>query len=95
MIDETPDHRVETHRVHYDPATSATPTEKLVTAVADLEDVAAIELDPLYETIDPDSLDAFVEAGGTTDFGGHVSFEYEGYEVVVHASGLLELRTAD
>lgn len=93
--DDAPERRAETHHVHYDPAADASASELLVRAVADISDTDPLDLEPLYETLSPDTLDDFVESGGRSDVGGHVSFVFEGYHVRVYASGLLEIRPAD
>lgn len=93
--DDAPESRTETHHVHYDPESPVGLSELLVMSVADIADEDPLELEPLYETIDPDTLDDFVESGGTAELDGHVSFAFEGYDVTVHASGLLEIRPAD
>jgi len=92
--DDAPERRAEPHRVHYDPASDVTASELLVTAVADIAAADPLDLDPLYETVDPDMIDDFVGSGGTADVDGHVSFVYEGYAVRVYASGLLEIEPA-
>lgn len=80
-----------THHEHYNPATGANLCETLVLAIADLDDVEPLSLDPLYETVDPEMLDDVVESGGALDLDGYVSFTYAGHRVRVHASGLLEI----
>ena len=85
------DRRANTHYVHYDPGSDATLSATLVRAVADLADEDPLAIDPLYETIDPDTLNEFVGADELPDVAGTVTFTYEGLEVTVHASGLLEL----
>lgn len=92
---DVPKHRTETHHVHYDPKTSIAPSETLVIAVADIADVDPLEMEPLYETVDPDTVNDFVESGGVPDVGGHVEFTFENYDVTVHASGLFEIEPAD
>jgi hypothetical protein len=57
--------------------------------------VDPLELEPLYETLDPDVVNDFVESGGVPDVGGHVEFTFEGYDVTVHASGLFEIKVVD
>jgi len=58
-------------------------SERIVEAVADAKDVSSLELDPLYDVVDPDALDGFFQAGAA----GRIEFIYEGCEVVVHADG--------
>lgn len=53
--------------------------ERVVEAVASVTDVDALDLDPLYETIDPDALELlFVDR-----FAGHLEFRYSGCLVTV------------
>jgi hypothetical protein len=92
---DVPTHRTETHNVHYDPGTPVAPSETLVIAIADVDDVDPLELEPLYDTVDPDVVNDFVESGGVPDVDGHVEFTFEGYDVTVHASGLFEIEPAD
>ena len=89
--DDSTDRRMNTHHVHYDPGGDAAPSVALITAVADLADADPLELPPLYETIDPDTIDEFVGSDELPDVAGTVAFTYEGYEVTVHASGLFEI----
>lgn len=85
------DRRANTRHIHYDPGADATLSDTLVRAVADFDDVDPLELDPLYETIDPDTLNEFVGSDELPDVAGTVTFTFEGYEVTVYASGLLEI----
>jgi hypothetical protein len=69
----------------------------VIEAVAAREGVSPTELpEPLYESIDPDALDALFQVGT-----GRVLFEYLSYEVTVTSDGDVELasreevRTAD
>jgi hypothetical protein len=59
----------------------------IVDVVASVENVPARMLEPLYDTIDPDALDALVAGENPVE----ISFEYEGHTVVVHGDGRLEL----
>lgn len=93
--DDAPDRRTVTHHVHYDPASDASASETLVAAVADIDDTGPLELEPLYETLDPDVIDDFVSSERHSDVGGNVSFAFAGYDVRVHASGLLEIEPGD
>lgn len=93
--DGSTDRRANARYVHYDPGADATPSDTLVTAVADFANSDPLELQPLYETIDPDTLDEFVGGDELPDVGGTISFTYEDFEVTVYASGLLEIYPAD
>jgi len=56
---------------------------QIVEAVAEAKDVSSMDLKPLYETVDPDAIDALFRTGTA----GRVEFVYEGCEVLVHADG--------
>lgn len=56
----------------------------IIEHVAALEETAVCDLPPLYESVDPDLLDAVLESGEVT-----VSFSYCGYAVSVQSDGLL------
>lgn len=89
------DRRANTRHVHYDPGGDATLSDALVRAVADFADADPLELQPLYETVDPETLNEFVGADELPDVAGNLTFTFEGYEVTVYASGLLEIRPAE
>lgn len=89
--DDVSDGRTEARHVHYDPASDAEVSELLVTAIADIDHTDPLKLEPLYETVDPDALDDFVESDTLHDVGGYISFVFAGYDVRVHASGLIEI----
>jgi len=92
---DVPKHRTETHHVHYDPGTPVAPSETLVIAIADVDDVDPLELEPLYETVDPDVVNDFVESGGVPDVGGHVEFTFADHHVTDLASGLFDVRPVE
>jgi len=65
----------------------------VVRAVAAASNTAAIDLPPLYDTVDPDTLDSLFPAGADD---GELRFDYAGYAVVVGANGTVALHeTAD
>lgn len=61
-------------------------SEAVVKAVAREEGVDAENLEPLYEVIDGDALDALFRGGQ-----GQVTFRYAGYEVTVDQLGTVSL----
>ncbi len=69
----------------------------VVDALADANDVDPLELDPLYEAIDPDALDSLFShlVGGDTPRHGTVRFTTNGYEVEVTSSGRVHLTPVD
>ncbi len=62
----------------------------LIEAVASIRDVTATELDPLYETVDPDAIDALCD-GPNTGNPLEISFQYEGCGVNVSSDGRIKL----
>lgn len=58
-------------------------SERVIEEVADAAGVSKLDLDPLYETVDPDALDALFRQGAT----GSITFVYHGHEVVVRGDG--------
>lgn len=85
------DRRPNARHVHYDPGTDATLSDRLVRAIAELDDVDPLELTPLYETIDPETLNEFVGSDELPKVDGTVTFTFEKYDVTVYASGLIEI----
>lgn len=61
------------------------PSEKVIQEVAAKTGTDPLELPPLYETIDPDALDALVESSGES--GLQVEFQYADRHVVVDGTG--------
>jgi len=67
---------------------SASPSAAVVEAVAAAEGWEPAEVpEPLYESIDPDALEALVASVDD----GRISFDYMGYEVTVDADGAVTL----
>ena len=67
------------------------PSTAIVGAVASVEGASPRTLDPLYDSIDPDALDA-LDALVADASRLRVQSEYEGHTVTVDASGRVELR---
>lgn len=61
-------------------------TIQIVTQVADTLDTTPLELDPLYETIDPHSLEQFIAADNAIETG-LFTFTYEGCTISVTKTG--------
>lgn len=68
-------------------ANRRSPSERVVTLVANRADADPLRLPPLYEAIDPDALDAFVR--GVPD--GEVRFRYVGYVITVESTGTVHI----
>jgi len=78
-----------THRSEFFRSTSG----RVVAAVAERKGAEPSELEPLYRTLDPDSLDdLFTEDGDAPDQGvDHLTFDYAGYRVTVSRDGTVDL----
>jgi hypothetical protein len=67
----------------------------IIETVARVKGVDPVALPPLQKHIDVDSLSALFDAGSDdTDHTCYVRFEYAGYDIAVHAGGLLEVTDA-
>jgi hypothetical protein len=65
------------------------PSTAVVTAVAEESDEDPVALSPLYEVVDPDSLDSiFAPVSESTRVPtGSIQFEYHDYSVIIKANG--------
>lgn len=73
-------------------ASGETPVEAVVEAVAAVEAVEPIELDPLYEAIDPDALNHLCAT--QTDSDGdplEVQFSFQGWTIVVRGDETVQV----
>lgn len=61
--------------------------ERLIYAVAEQIDTDPLELPPLYDTIDPELLDAFLAKWD----GGPNDFQYAGLSVRIESNGAIHL----
>lgn len=62
--------------------------ETVVGAIAEELDAEPVELDPIYDAVDPDALaEIFADCGGTSRNAGTVTFESNGCSVTVFATG--------
>ena len=81
-----------TYHVTYDPREES-PGIHIVAAIAAITDTDTVDLDQLDRHVDADALEAIFEP--TRDRRGNhgsLSFAYEGFQVVVHSDGEIELR---
>lgn len=76
-------------RLTFDWTGGESPSQAVVQAVARVSGDDPTAVDPLYDVIDPDSLNALFAGnrGFGNDTSGSVTFSYSGYEVVVEANG--------
>ena len=73
--------------------TEIAPSTAVIELLAEESGQDPIELDPLYETIDPEALDQLIRGNGANphDHILAVSFSYNEYAVVILSGGLVEL----
>lgn len=62
-----------------------TPSNRIIDAVAERTDNDAVDLPPLYDTVDPDALDSLVECMDN----GTITFTYAGLDITVTHDGEL------
>lgn len=62
-------------------------SQRVLARVAELENADPVELEPLYDAIDPEALDRIVDS--IED--GSVQFDYHGYTVTVFHDGSVEV----
>lgn len=85
------DHRIERDELAgesattYERASREQPSEAVVRAVASFTGTPVLDLEPLYEAVDPEHLDALFDDSGTGRGARErtITFEYEGCTVAV------------
>lgn len=65
------------------------PSDAVVDAVSESAGVGPTDIDPLYQSLDPDALDAILSRIGRLHVPSEasVAFSFNGYRVVVKANG--------
>ena len=93
---DTPSGKADAIRAEYD-WTSTTPSTAVVETVAVASDREPTRLEPLYEAIDPDALDALIRSNGVEPVGDGitVTFEVAGQTVTVHGSGAVVVQPVE
>lgn len=93
---ETTDVQAPSYVVTFDPNADDCASDAIVRAIATLRDEDEAALEPLYEVVNPDALDALVaHAQRAADAGTHEFwFTYEGFDVGVRTDGEIRIRTA-
>ena len=73
--------------------TEITPSTAVIELIAEESGQDPTELDPLYESVDPEALDRLISSDGMNphDHTLAVSFSYNEYTVVIQSKGLVEL----
>lgn len=62
-------------------------SETVVGRIAKYEGIDPAELSPLYDVIDPDALDSFINGADRRDTAAEIQFSYHGYTVTVSTDG--------
>ena len=77
----------------FDPDAGERASEAIVSAVAALAGTSPVELEPLYEVVEPDALDSRVEHAQRSDDAGihELWFTYERYDVGVRSDGQIRI----
>lgn len=69
---------------------STSVSESIIEAIAEARDVPPTELmPPLYEAIDPDTLDRLVQS--VTEGRMQLTFEYQSYEIQIKNNDIIEV----
>lgn len=71
----------------FDWTEAETPSSAVVAAVSDVSGDDPTDIEPLYDVVDPDSLDDLFAPARSPRLTGAVRFEYHGYPVTVTADG--------
>lgn len=79
--------------VEWEQDTENTPVYAVVSAVAEVEDTDPVDLPPLYNAIDPESLNSLFTSQ-SNPVAEQITFQYAGYSIVVRGSGEVEVQTA-
>lgn len=69
------------------PIQDVLPSESVIHRIADHKGVDPLELTPLYESIDPDALDALVRTASVNASTFQVEFTHQGCDVTVSGDG--------
>ena len=72
------------HRYDWDATRASTAVVEMVAIAADVEPSA---LEPLYDTVDPEALDALIGRSGAAGIHTEVGFTYAGFDVTVGGDG--------
>lgn len=73
---------------------STAPSTAIIEALAIATDCKPQELDPLYDSVDPDAVNTLVRsnASKSTDSISTISFTHAGHDVTIHSDGELVVR---
>lgn len=93
MSDIDSDPQAEVHRVEYDPEIDDSLCYTLVRSVGAITNDEPLAVEPLYNSVDPDALEAFVRSlRRSNEERGSVEFPLHGCHVMVQGNGTIEIR---
>jgi hypothetical protein len=75
-------------RAHYD-QTEYTPSSAVIGILAEAMETDPTEFSPLYNSVDPDALDAIFRVGDPHNGDIEISFTHEGHTITVHSCGVI------
>jgi hypothetical protein len=77
--------------------TAQAPSEAVIETVAIAANAAPMAIEPLYDSVDPDALDALVRGNGTAHANGDVSvaFTFAEHDVRVRSDGVVSVRPVE
>ena len=78
------------YRAHYD-QNEYTPSHAVITVLAEVMRTDPTESLPLYDSVDPDALDAVVRVRDPHDGDIEVTFTHEGHTITVHSYGVIDV----
>jgi hypothetical protein len=84
----------DSYRFTFDPERTP-PSMAVVAALSSALDVAAMDLDPIYEMVDTDALDALVRVQDQSIGDVTVSISHASYTLTVHSYGLVTMVPTD
>ena len=82
------------YRAHYD-QNEYTPSHAVITVLAEVMRTDPTESLPLYDSVDPDALDAIVRVRDPHDGDAEVTFTHEGHTISVHSYGKVVVALPD
>lgn len=86
------DSETDTYRAEFDSA-EIEPSMAVVEVVVSVSDAGPLQLDPLYEVVDPELIDQFCTRTTRDSQAGDrmISFPYHDYSVTVESRGVIEV----
>jgi RNAse (barnase) inhibitor barstar len=86
---------VPVYDIDLDETTDQSMSYTVVASVADLTDRDPEDLEPLWDSVDPDALDTFVDHANESSTWYRLAFRYEGYTVEIIEDRRLRLTPSE